>query len=88
MKAHPKAVGKILAGAQDAKSTDWSDQYWFACALLCPSTEQPLSACRFPQFDTASEKYAWLTNTAFVAKGRFQLDHADGALQYDVFRME
>jgi hypothetical protein len=48
--------------------TAWADQYFRTA----------------PRFETGDERYAWLNQTAFVARGRVTTD----GLEYEVFRVE
>ena len=51
-----------------AAETEWEDQYFRTA----------------PRFETGDERYAWLNQTVFVARGRVTTD----GLEYEVFRVE
>jgi len=60
---------KASAALMDpAAETVWDDQYFRTA----------------PRFETGDEGYAWLNQTAFVARGRVTTD----GLEYEVFRVE
>jgi hypothetical protein len=64
-----QASSAFGAAVENDRATDWGDQY-MRMALL---------------FETTSDRYRWLTQSLFIARGRLL-----GAkqLEYDVYRVE
>jgi hypothetical protein len=58
----------FLDAAEHDRPTEWADQY-MRMSLL---------------FETTSERYAWLTHSLFIARGRL---HGASDLEYDVYRV-
>jgi hypothetical protein len=62
------ATKAFLEAVEQDSSTDWGDQY-MRMAL---------------SFDTTAERYAWLTRSLFIARGRLT---GAKSIEYEVYRV-
>ncbi|KAK5060200.1 hypothetical protein LTR84_010085 [Exophiala bonariae] len=65
------AGSKALAGAADAKSTDFGDHEWFAG----------------PVIETDDPNFKWVETTLFVGQGRYVIDDEGSAVEYQIYKV-
>lgn len=65
------AGSKALAGATDAKSTDFGDHEWFAG----------------PVIETDDPNFKWVETTLFVGQGRYVIDDGGSAVEYQIYKV-
>jgi hypothetical protein len=63
--------GKVLAWADDAKTTNYGDHAWFSGPII----------------ETSSEKFKWVERTLFVGEGRWVVDADGSAVEYEIYKV-
>jgi len=65
---HDEAVVKVLNWAEDAKTTEFGQQEWFAA----------------PRFETSDPALKWIEDAFWVGRGRAVVDEKGSAVEYEI----
>jgi hypothetical protein len=66
-----EALSKVLTGADDAKTTNFGDHYWYST----------------PIFETSDPTLKWIEDVAWVGQGRVVVDESGAAVEYEIYQV-
>jgi hypothetical protein len=66
-----EAISKVLAGAEDAKTTNFGDHHWLTA----------------PAFETSDPALKWIEDAAWVGQGRLVVDESGSAVEYEIYQV-